>query len=127
MGTYFILYFVSLAFTLVFYYKGKNRRSRLYDSLSTFFLLLMGFFFILTLFTKDPIEELLTAIPAFWQFMIASLGGAFTIWKTYLNPLKERVIKVEANVASLKAEVSTGFSSIKEDLNMIKEHLIKKT
>jgi len=126
MGVYFVLYFVALFVSIMFYYLSNSRRNRYYENLSTFSLILMVFFLLFALFTKDPIDEILTTIPAFWQFMIASLSGAFAIWKTYLNPLKERVIRVETNVASLDSKVDMGFSSIKEDLTMIKQFFMKK-
>ena len=121
MGVYLVLYFVSLALALILYYGGRNRKNRLYDSLSTLFLVLMLFFLLFALSTKDPIEELLTTVPAFWQFMMASLVGAFAIWRTYLNPLKERVIRLEVHVASLNSKVDTGFSSIQKEFSSLKE------
>ena len=126
MGTYLVLYLVSLGLALLFYFVSRKRKYRNYEGLGIFFMVLMIFFLIFALATKDPIEEIITTIPAFWHFSLTSLGGAFTIWQVYLNPLKERVIATETNVASLKSETTANFKFIKEDLKEIKDKLNRK-
>ncbi len=124
MGIYLVLYLVSLVLALFSFFISRRRRFRFFESIAIFFMVLMIFFFTFALVTNDPIEEILTTIPAFWQFLLTALGGAFTIWKVYLNPLKERVIRLETNMASLISKTDTNFSSIKEDLKMLKDKLL---
>src|SRR3989344_7619724 len=88
MGAYLVLYLVSLVLALLFYFFSRNKKYRDLEGWGIFFMVLMIFFLVFALATKDPIEEIITTIPAFWQFLLTSLGGAFTIWKVYLNPLK---------------------------------------
>lgn len=130
MGIYLVLYFVSIIFALSFYYLAKNvekKKSERLSDISNFSVLLMLFFLAFALATNDPIEKLLTTIPEFWQFLLTTICGAFTLWKVYLNPLKERVISLEIEMASLKSEVRTNFSAIQEDLKIIKQATFKQT
>ena len=93
MGIYLVLYSASLAASLAFYWLSKRQAEEIYESLSMFLCVLMLFFFVYAIATKDPIEDLVTTIPAFWQFLLTALGGAFTIWNVYLNPLKKKYTK----------------------------------
>lgn len=126
MGVYLILYASSLILSFIFYHIYKKTQKKRYEDVATFLIILMLFFLAFALATKDPVEKLLTTIPAFWQFMLTALGGAFAIWRMYLNPLKERVIGVEKNLASLTSEVHTGFNSMKEDITLIKNWMLGK-
>ena len=119
MGAYLVLYFICLVLTLLFFFLSKNNKRKKYDSLSVFFMILMMFFLVFALYTKDPIDELITTIPVFWQFVITSLGGAFAIWKVYLNPLKLKVFSLDREIG----EIKTDCNSIKSDISYIKDKL----
>jgi len=92
-------------------------------------MVLMMFFLVFALYTDDPIEEIITTIPAFWQFIFTSLGGAFTIWKVYLNPLKEKVYEIDKEVATVKmtvgrveAELKNSFDRLEKKIEQLKPH-----
>lgn len=121
MGIYLVLYVFSLVLSLSFYYLSKKEKNKLYSDVSTFFIVLMMFFFVLALATNDPIEQLLTTIPAFWQFVLTALGGSFAIYKVYLNPLKTKVYAIENELGNVKTDVT----SIKESVNWIRGELVK--
>lgn len=104
MGIYLALYIVSLVIALALYYLSK--KNEWLGSLSGFFVILMLFFFAFALATHDPIEEFLTTIPAFWQFLLTALGGAFAIWRVYLNPLKTKVYTMDRELGEVKATVT---------------------
>ena len=123
MALYLVLFWVAFILALIFYLVSKQTKRGAYESFSVFLTVLMMFFFVLALATKDPVEELLTTIPAFWQFALTSLGGAFAIWNFYLNPLKEKVIKVEKKVAVMEEGMKSGFAAVKNDFASIKEDL----
>ena len=96
-------------------------------------MLLMMFFLVFSLYTKDPIEEIITTIPAFWQFVLTSLGGAFTIWKVYLNPLKEKVYGIDKEVATVKVtlgrveeELKDCFNNLENKLEQLNNHPLNK-
>ncbi len=120
MGIYLALYVVSLLLALVLYSISKKHGREKYANYATFFMVLMIFFLLFALFTDDPIEELLSTIPAFWQFLLTSLAGAFTIWRVYLNPLKSKVYEMDREIGEVKSDVS----SIKSDVGMIKENIL---
>ena len=122
MGLYLFLYIIALIVSLIFYYLFKHNKKEFFYNLSIFFILLMIFFFVLSLTTNDPIEEIITAIPAFWQFMITALSGSFAIYKVYLNPLKERVITTEKDISSIKTDIG----NTKENINEMKPYIMKK-
>lgn len=128
MGAYMILYFVSLVLSLVFYFLFRKYKKKIYENLGIFFIPLMIFFLVFALYTKDPIEELLTAIPAFWQFVTVALGGAFAIWKVYLNPLKDKVYgldrelgEVKTTVNRVEIEMRDGFNQLEKNIESLKE------
>ncbi len=85
----------------------------------------MVFFLVFALYTKDPIEEIITTIPAFWQFVLTSLGGAFTIWKVYLNPLKEKVYWIDKEVAMVKTTLSKVEGEQKESFSKLESRFDK--
>lgn len=121
MGIYLGLYLLSLALALASYFVGRKTGKRFLEDVAIFLTLLMMFFFIFALATKDPLERLLTSIPAFWQFLLTALGGAFTIWKVYLNPLKTKVYGMDREIGEIKTDVSF----IKDDVHSIKQALFK--
>ena len=123
MGAYLILYFVSLVLALVFFHISKKKDKKKYDNLAIFFMLLMVFFLVFALYTDDPIEELLTTIPVFWQFVLTSLGGAFTIWKVYLNPLKEKVYDIDKDVATIKVTISRVENELKNSFGRLESKI----
>lgn len=125
MGAYLILYFVSLAFALAFYFTSKKKKNEIFGSLALFFMLLMIFFFIFALYTNDPIEELLTTIPTFWQFVLTSLGGAFTIWKVYLNPLKEKVYGMDKELGVVKTTLNRFEKEVRDSFEKLDKSLEK--
>ena len=105
MGVYLGLYFGCLVLALALYSYSRRKDNRKIENLSGFFTVLMMFFLVFALYTDDPIESLLTTIPAFWQFVLTSLGGAFTLWQLYLNPLKEKVYAMDKDVSVLKTRI----------------------
>ncbi|MBI2146968.1 hypothetical protein HYU19_00645 [Candidatus Woesearchaeota archaeon] len=127
MGVYLVLYFISLGCALLFYYISK-KKEKMYG-FSVFFMVLMIFFLVFALATDDPIDELVTTIPAFWQFVLTGLGGAFTIWKVYLNPLKTKVYgmdreigEVKTSVGRMESEMKSAFQRLEKEI----DNLIKK-
>lgn len=129
MGAYLVLYFVCLALALIFFFISRKQKNKRYDHFSIFFMVLMMFFLVFALYTDDPIEEIITTIPAFWQFIFTSLGGAFTIWKVYLNPLKEKVYEIDKEVATVKmtvgrveAELKNSFDRLEKKIEQLKPH-----
>lgn len=125
MGTYLILYFVSLALALSFYFLSKRMKKEKLDSIALFFMVLMIFFLVFALYTDDPIEELLTTIPAFWQFAFTSLGGAFTIWKLYLNPLKEKVYGMDKELGMVKTTLNRFEKESKDSFERLEKNFEK--
>lgn len=123
MAAYLILFWVSFILAGISFLLSKASKKQGYENFSVFLTVLMVFFFILALATKDPIEGLLTTIPAFWQFVLTALGGTFAIWRFYLNPLKERVIRLERKVAVLDEGIKSGFALVKEEFSHIKDDL----
>lgn len=56
--------------------------------------------------------------------MITALGGSFTIWKVYLNPLKERVIVVEKKFERMEERIG-GIDERTMGLIRMREDLVK--
>ena len=123
MGVYLLLYFVALVLALLFFFISRKKTEQIYEKGSVFFMLLMMFFFVFALYTKDPFEEIITTIPAFWQFVLTSLGGAFTIWKVYLNPLKEKVYDIDKEVATVKTTLSRVEGELKNSFEKLEQKL----
>jgi len=125
VGVYLVLYFVFLAIALVTFYIAKKSENEIFNNVAIISMLLMIFFLIFALFTNDPIEELLTTIPAFWQFMITASGGAFTIWKVYLNPLKNKVYSMDKELGGVKIIIDRVENELKNGLNRVEKNLDK--
>ena len=119
MGIYLILYGLSLVLALGFFYMSK--KDARFETFANFFVVLMLFFLAFALATKDPIEKLLTTIPAFWQFVLTALGGTFTIWQVYLNPLKIKVYSMDREIG----EIKTSVTKVEKEVDMLVQNLIK--
>lgn len=123
MGAYLILYFTALILALGLSLLSKKNANNIYDKLSVFFMVVMVFFLVFALYTNDPIEELITTIPAFWQFVITALGGAFAIWKVYLNPLKQKVYEMNRELGEVKTTVIRIEGELKGELRRVESEL----
>ena len=115
---FWVLMFINL---LIVFTKYKKK----YEKVSIVLFFLAFAFLIVGIVTKDPIFEAFGVPPEF-EWVVGLFITGFTSWKIYLNPLKERIIGVETNVASLKSDVTSNFSLIKSDLDLIKNKLLGK-
>ncbi len=122
MGLYLILYWVTFFITVIFYIIYRRKRKEIFSNLSMFFGILMMFFLLFALATKDPIDELVTTIPVFWQFMLTALTGAGAIWKLYLAPLKIKVYGIDREVGELK----TSINKVEKNVDILIDSIIKK-
>lgn len=95
----------------------------LYGRIAGFFLILMIFFFGIALATNDPVTDIIS-VP--FQLLITAIAGAFALWKYYFDPIKERVVRAEKDIILLNSEMRANFSSIREDLRMIKDAVFQK-
>lgn len=82
-------------------------------------LLLAGSFLIVGIITKDPLFSSL-GVPVEFEWVVGLFITGLSSWKLYFSPLKERVIKTENELSSMKSDIS----SIKDDTNLIKEKII---
>lgn len=80
---------------------------------------LSGSLIIVAIVTKDPLFASF-GVPAEFEWVVGLFITSFSSWTLYFHPLKERVIKTEIEVSSIKTDVH----SIKTDVSMIKEKII---
>ena len=95
---------------------GNMSKSRAFLYLFAFIFLFVG------LFTKDPFLSEYLPISLRFEVLIELLTGGWLFWKSYLNPLKERVITTEKDISSIKTDVV----NIKNSIDEIKPYVMKK-
>lgn len=96
------------------------KKNKLVDKYSFPMVLLAFSFLIIAIVTNDPIFTRL-GVPMEFEWVVGLFITGLSSWKLYFNPLKERAIRTERKVSTLKSEVD----SIKEDTSLIKNILIK--
>ena len=80
-------------------------------------------FLIVAIATKDPLFEPL-GIPAGYEWVIGTVTGFAIIWKYYLRPFDKRLIALEQDMVSIKSQLNSEFSSLKQDMSLIKHKLL---
>ena len=75
---------------------------------------------VIAIATNDPITFGNFVIPTELQWLGSLFASFFGAWQFYLKPLKNRVIKTEVDVSSMKTDIG----SIKHDTNLIKDKII---
>lgn len=109
---------VALIILFLLRYIAQIRNSHL-DGLITILGITAFAFLIMGILTKDPLFSTL-GIPKEYEWLAGLIISGFTLWKSYLNPLKDRVIKTEIKVSS----IDTSIHSIKNDVETIKDTLL---
>lgn len=84
------------------------------------FIVILTPILLIGIITKDPISFGTYQIPTEIQWLGSLFASFFGAWQFYLKPLKERVIKTETEVSSMKSDIG----SIKHDTNLIKDKII---
>ena len=102
--------------------KRSRRKSKFIKNIDSFITLLV-LFQLVTLFIAVGIKDpLLEQIPAEIQLIGAALSGIFAFWKYYLDPLKQRIVRLEIG----QGEMKTDIGNIKSDIHLIKESVLQK-
>lgn len=99
-----------------FILKGKS----MFSEIINFLVVLQIVFFILAITTNDPLLPPSFGVDPWWELTIEGIIVSFTVWKTYLNPLKRKVYSMDREIGEVKSTVS----SIKSDISLIKEKII---
>jgi|SRR3989344_5274626 len=127
---YFFIFWILAILIFILYFISRITKSKelkdIFDNYGGLFFIVIGTFLIMAILTKDLVTIMGITVPMELQWLGSLLITGFGTWKFYLNPLKERVINVEKDVSSINAEIKSSFSSIKEDLSLIKNKLIGK-
>ncbi len=126
---FMILFWASVLLNLLLYLLLKNSKLKNHATDTAIIISFLSLaLLIVAIVTKDPIFAQLGVPPEFGWIVGLFITG-FTSWKLYLDPLKERVIKVERKVDVLHSEVSsikTDIEFIRTDTNLIKEKILSR-
>lgn len=85
-----------------------------------FFVMLTGVFLAMAIITKDPVTFLGIEMPIELQWLVSLLFFGFGSWQFYLNPLKERLIRLERNFANFAGISKANFEHINKGIDEIK-------
>lgn len=114
---FMIIFWVLIAATGVAYLAvGKKER---YENIPLILLMIAFSFLVVAIATKDPLFAGL-GVPLEFEWVVGVAIVILSSWRFYFNPLKERVIKTENVVSSMKSEIN----SIKKDTTLMKEILL---
>lgn len=114
----YMVFFWIVTFVTGFMILSKKYRKNDFVGL---LVMLQLMFFVLAIATKDPILPTTWGIDPWWELTIEGITASFTVWKTYLNPLKNKVYSMDREIGGIKSDIIT----IKEDTSIIKNKLIK--
>ena len=118
---FMILFWWSVFLNLVVYLILRNTRFKTKANDTAMIISFLSLaLLIVAIVTKDPIFAQFGVPPEF-EWIVGLFVTGLTSWKLYFNPLKERVIKTEKEVSSIK----TNIEFIKADTNLIKEKILK--
>ena len=115
-----LVFYGSYLFFLIYYAYSRLIRKRRPSGNIIGLLVVTSFsFLILALMTKDPIFSTM-GLPPEYEWLAGLLLSGFTAWQFYLNPLKERVIRLEKRFAEFFGIAKTNFGNINKSLDEIK-------
>src|SRR3989338_10474250 len=118
---FMVLFWVTFGLNFLLYVLAKRYHFfRSTNELVIIILILSFSFLVVAIITKDPIFSTFGVPPEF-EWIVGLFITGLTSWRLYFNPLKERVIKTEKEVSSIK----TNIEFIKADTNLIKEKILK--
>lgn len=112
-----IAFWIAMIASLIIYL--ISLKYKVAEKIIPFLVLLAGSFLIVAIATKDPLFTSF-GIPVEFEWVVGLFITGLSSWKLYFSPLKERVVKTETEISSIKTDII----SIKEDTNLIKETLI---
>lgn len=122
MALYWITLFIFIIFYLISRKFDNSRLSKEVEDKGVLVVMFLGALMFMAIKTNDPVSFLGIEIPMELQWF-GSLGVTmFGLWKLYLDPLKDKVMKIDKTVESLKTDVN----NIKKDIILIKQHLFDK-
>lgn len=115
-----IIFWLVMLFNLLSYIILKKYfRVNYARDAAVIFTLLASSFLIVAILTRDPLFSSFGVPPEF-EWIVGLFITGLASWKLYFNPLKERVIRTEREVSSIKTDVT----SIKDDVSLIKEKVL---
>ncbi len=85
-----------------------------------FLVILQLMFFILAIATKDPILPSSWNIDPYWEMTVEGIVASFTIWRTYLNPLKKKVYGMDREIG----EIKTSMSNVEHNVDRITDKIL---
>ncbi len=112
-------------FRSVFYHKlitnalHLRKSARIIEKYALLPVLASFAFLIMAFLTNDPFLQGI-GLPKEYEWLAGLILGLFGLWKFYLGPLKERVIRGKKEIGS----ISTKVSGIQEDIILIKRKLL---
>jgi hypothetical protein len=113
----YILFWGIYSIGIVLKLLAKKKGSKRIDNWSDFFLVYALLVLLLVIFSGDPFE---TPLPQEYQWLVTLFVAWISLWRLYLNPLKERVITIEKDFEGIKKDIH----HIKEDVSKIKEYIL---
>lgn len=120
---FWVTFLLMIILVIMQHFSKEKSAKNILNSVSIALMILAFSFLIIAVATKDPLFKGF-GVPQEYEWVVGFFLVGLSSWKLYFNPLKERVINVEKKISSLDSGVKTGFSSIKEDLTLIKNKLI---
>ncbi len=120
---YLTLFWIGLLFFFAIHILTKIFKWKIepfLDKYSLLYFIVLSAFAFIAIVTKDPISFGTIIVPTEIQWLITLIATGFGLWKYYLNPLKERVIKIEKEVFVTQADIN----SMKQDIHFIKETFV---
>ena len=114
----FIIFYILYSLAVIF--KWNNLKLGIEENGIILIIGLISVVFI-AIATNDPISFGTFQVPVELQWLGSLFASFFGAWQFYLKPLKERVIKTENDVTSIKTDVT----HIKGDTELIKQKIFE--
>lgn len=96
-----------------------HRTKRFLEEYGILYFMMLGSLAIMAIATRDPVSIAGIDIPMEFQWLGSLAMTVFGVWQIYLNPLKDRVVKLENSFEFVKRD----FKLIRADLGFIKRNL----
>lgn len=117
-------FWIIVGTSILFYFLKRYFFPRLHEDVFSLLFFLGVSFLIVGIITKDPLFAQF-GVPSEYEWVVGMVIAGLLSWRVYFNPLKKKVYAMDREIGEIKAEMRTEFRTIKSDLILIKEKILK--
>lgn len=99
MAVYMFVFWILILISGLMYWFWRDKTSEI----SPYVFITSGCFLVIAIVTKDPIFSSF-GVPAEFEWVVGLVMFAIGSWKSYFNPMKNRIVDLELGVTKINAE-----------------------